>query len=147
MTVVQDSIERSITINAPLDRVWELVTDPGWWVPDESGTVGDRTPGAVTVRESPKWGRYPVRVVEFRPKTYAAFQWACAFTGEEPTDINSTLIEFTLAESPDGVMVTVLESGFAALPLTEEARHKNRDANSSGWEEELAGLRDRALAA
>ena len=45
-----DRIEREITIEAPLDRVWDLVT--GWWVPDERGLVGDRSPGATTVRSS-----------------------------------------------------------------------------------------------
>lgn len=31
---MQDSIERNITIAAPIERVWDLVTEPGWWVPD-----------------------------------------------------------------------------------------------------------------
>lgn len=142
-----DSIERSITINASLERVWDLVTDPGWWVPDDHDTVGERTPGAITVRESEKYGRYPVRVIEFRPKTYAAFRWAPSFTGEDPTDTNSTLIEFTLAEQSDGVAVTVVESGFDALPLSDEARREGYAANDRGWAEELGVLRDRATAA
>ncbi len=31
---MHDTIERSITITATLERVWDLVTEPGWWVSD-----------------------------------------------------------------------------------------------------------------
>ncbi len=27
-----DRIERQVTINAPLERVWRLVSEPGWWI-------------------------------------------------------------------------------------------------------------------
>ncbi|MGI9002113.1 MAG: hypothetical protein ACR2GH_10630 [Pseudonocardia sp.] len=33
-----DRIEREILINTPLDRVWDLVSEPGWWIGD-----GDRS--------------------------------------------------------------------------------------------------------
>ena len=49
---MQDTIERSIAIAAPIERVWELVTEPGWWVPSDSPAGADRTPGVVVVRES-----------------------------------------------------------------------------------------------
>jgi hypothetical protein len=55
--VMQDRIEQEITISADLDRVWELVTRPGWWVPSEVEVPPDRTPGSLTVRSSEKWGR------------------------------------------------------------------------------------------
>ena len=73
---MQDTIERSIDITAPLDRVWDLVTEPGWWVPTDAPVTAERTPGAVVVRESQQWGRFPVEVVELRPRTYAAFRWS-----------------------------------------------------------------------
>jgi uncharacterized protein YndB with AHSA1/START domain len=49
---MQDTIERSITISAPLERVWDLVTEPGWWVPSDAPITADRTAGSVVVRES-----------------------------------------------------------------------------------------------
>ena len=73
---MQDTIERSIAINAPLERVWDLVTEPGWWVPSDAPVESDRTAGTVVVRESEKWGRFPVEVVELRPMSYAAFRWS-----------------------------------------------------------------------
>lgn len=49
---MQDTIERSIAISSPVERVWELVTEPGWWVPTDVPVEVDRTPGSIVVRES-----------------------------------------------------------------------------------------------
>ena len=38
---MQDRIEQQIVIHAPLDRVWDLVSVPGWWVPTEVETEPD----------------------------------------------------------------------------------------------------------
>ena len=46
---------------------------------------------------------------------------------KEPT----TLIEFTLEEKPEGVMLTVTESGFDRIPL--ERRASAFTANEEGW--------------
>jgi uncharacterized protein YndB with AHSA1/START domain len=141
---MSDRIERSVLIEAPLDRVWDLVTEPGWWVPTQTPTPTDRTPGAVTVRESEQWGRFPVQVVSLDPKSYAAFRWASTSPGEDLSDDNTTLVEFHLADEAEAVKVTVIETGFAALPIPEEARRKSFDGNTQGWGEQLDSLRDRA---
>ena len=70
---MEDRIEQTITIDASLDRVWELVSEPGWWVPAKLVEPIDHTPGHLVIRESEKWGRFPVEVVRVDPKTYAAF--------------------------------------------------------------------------
>lgn len=139
-----DRIERTILIHAPLDRVWDLVTEPGWWVPTDLPAPLDRTPGAITVRESQKWGRFPVRVVELQPKTYAAFQWASQAPGHDLTDDNTTLVEFTVAPEPEGIRVTVVENGFDAIAMDEAARAEAVRGNESGWTEEMDSLRRRA---
>ncbi|MCW2523726.1 MAG: hypothetical protein JWO63_2061 [Frankiales bacterium] len=143
---MQDSIERSIAITAPVERVWGLVTDPGWWVPSDVELEADRTPGQVVVRESEKWGRFPVEVVELRPMSYAAFRWASAFPGEELAPGRSTLIEFTVTPTADGALVSVIESGFSKLDAAEETKAKGFESNSEGWTLELASLRTRAEA-
>ena len=141
---MNDRIEHSVLIEAPLDRVWDLVTEPGWWVPTQTPAATDRTPGAVAVRESEPWGRFPVQVVSVDPKTYAAFRWASTSPGEDLTGDNTTLVEFHLADEAGAIKVTVVESGFAALPIPEEARRKGFDGNNQGWSEQLDSLRDRA---
>jgi uncharacterized protein YndB with AHSA1/START domain len=141
---MSDRIERSVLIEASLDRVWDLVTEPGWWVPSETAAPVDRTPGAVAIRESERWGRFPVQVVGVDPKTYAAFRWASTSPGEDLTADNTTLVEFHLLSEGGAIKVTVVETGFAALPIPEEVRRKGFDGNTQGWGEELESLRDRA---
>ncbi|MFL6163743.1 MAG: SRPBCC domain-containing protein [Jatrophihabitantaceae bacterium] len=141
---MQDTIERSIAITAPLERVWELLTEPGWWVPTDHPVQADRTPGTVVVRESEKWGRFPVEVVELRPMTYAAFRWASTFPGDELSAGRTTLIEFTVTPTEDGVAVSVVESGFAKLEAPDDLKSQSFESNSGGWTQELESLRTRA---
>jgi uncharacterized protein YndB with AHSA1/START domain len=129
-----------------LHRVWDLVSVPGWWVPTEVATEPDRTPGSQTVRESARWGRFPVEVVEMRPQTDAAFRWASQAPGADLAPGNTTLIEFFVGDAGDGVTVTVVESGFASLDVPEEVRQSQLKDNTGGWSEELGSLRARAEA-
>ena len=144
---MNDRIEQEITINAPLDRVWELVTEPGWWVPSKVVAPVDHTPGHQVVRESDQWGRFPVEVVRVEPKTYAAFRWASHAPGAELTPRNTTLVEFRVEPAGDAVHVTVVESGFAALDAPADVRDRARKSNTGGWQQEMAGLAARAEAA
>jgi uncharacterized protein YndB with AHSA1/START domain len=144
---VEDRIEQVITINAPLDRVWELVSEPGWWVPSTEPTVPGHTPGYQVVRETEKWGRFPVEVVRVEPKTYAAFRWASHVPGAELTPDNTTLVEFWVDPAEGSVRVTVAESGFAALDAPDSVREQSRADNTGGWQEELASLKERAESA
>jgi uncharacterized protein YndB with AHSA1/START domain len=142
----EDRIEREIVIEAPLDRVWHLVSEPGWWVPTTTELPDVRTPGHRTVRESEKWGRFEVEVVAMRPQTYAAFRWASQFPGEPLKEGNTTLVEFfvkPVAES-GSVSVTVVESGFAGLDADEAVRKAGVKDNTEGWRLELGGLKERA---
>jgi uncharacterized protein YndB with AHSA1/START domain len=144
---MQDSIERSIAIAAPLERVWTLVTDPGWWVPtDEPAEPVPAEEGLIVVRESEKWGRFPVEVVELRPMSYVSFRWASAFPGAELLPGHTTLIEFTLTPNGDEVQVTVLESGFSTLDTNDEAKTQGIESNSDGWTQQMSYLRDQVLA-
>jgi uncharacterized protein YndB with AHSA1/START domain len=141
---MDDRIVQDITINAGLERVWDLVTEPGWWVPSDIEVPVDRTPGAQTVRESEKYGRYPVEVVRIEPRSYAAFRWASHFPGEELAPGRTTLVEFSVSPVEGGVKVTVTESGFAAMAASEEAKERRFQENTEGWTMELADLRNRA---
>ena len=145
---MQNVIEQEITINAGLERVWDLVTEPGWWVPAEQPAPADRTPGTVVERVSEKCGRFPVQVVELTPRSYAAFRWASQFPGEDLAQGQTTLIEFFVQEEPgSSVRVKVRESGFAELEAPQEVRESGFKANTEGWGMELGDLRKRAEAA
>ncbi|HEV3359773.1 MAG TPA: SRPBCC domain-containing protein [Pseudonocardiaceae bacterium] len=142
---VQDKIEREIHINAGIDRVWELVSLPGWWVGegvDDGATFADE--GEYHVVTHPKHGRVPIRVETVQPRNYLAYRWASAFIGEEPTEGRGTLVEFWLSERDGGTQVRVVESGFAALAATDEVRQQQFEGNTEGWRFELDLLAKRA---
>ena len=142
---VQDRIEREIHIDAGIDRVWELVSLPGWWVGegvDDGATFTDE--GEYHVVTHPKHGRVPIKVETVQPRTYLAYRWASAFIGEEPTEGRGTLVEFWLSERDGGTQVRVAESGFAALPLDEKAGRQHFAGNAEGWRFELDLLAKRS---
>jgi hypothetical protein len=140
---MEDRIEQRITIRATLDRVWSLVTRPGWWLPGSASEQARRT-GRAMVEWGPRRQPWTVDVVRLEPQGYASFRWASAFGGVTPAQGNSTLVEFYVRPVGDEVGVTVVESGFASLDLPESLRDDQWKANAGGWQYELAGLRTRA---
>ncbi|AQU65288.1 SRPBCC domain-containing protein [Streptomyces niveus] len=141
----EDRIERETLIAAPLERVWSLVAQPGFWVADKAnlpGTVAKE--GESMVAKNAEYGDFPVRVEKVEPPTYLAYRWASAFPGEELREENSTLVEFTLTPEGDGTRLRVVESGFAALSGSEELRGQAVKDNTVGWPQELGALKARA---
>jgi uncharacterized protein YndB with AHSA1/START domain len=56
----------------------------------------------------------------------------------------STLVEFTLTEVPTGMLLRVVETGFASLNAGESERAKVVKDNTQGWTDELAELKQYA---
>ena len=141
----EDRIERETLIAAPLERVWSLVAQPGFWVADKAslpGTVANE--GESMVAKNAEYGDFPVRVEKVEPPTYLAYRWASAFPGEELREDNSTLVEFTLTAEGNKTRLRVVESGFAALAGSEEIRQRAVKDNTGGWPQELDALKTRA---
>ena len=140
---MEDRIEHRIAIRATLDRVWSLVTRPGWWLP---GSVTEPARGAG--RAAVEWGRertpWVIDIVRVEPQGYVSFRWASAFAGVESVQGNSTLVEFYVRPMGDEISVTVVESGFTTLDLPEALREDQLKANMGGWQFVLADLRSRA---
>lgn len=140
-TDVQDRIERETLISASLDRVWSLVTDSGFWI---APTGVAAVAGETTVSHHDEYGDFPVRVEKIEPKTYVAYRWASAFTGQELRDGITTLIEFTLTPEPAGTRLRVVESGFATLDAPDEQRRGALKDNTDGWQQVMDALKKRA---
>ena len=137
---MEDRIEQRIAIRAGHDKVWQLVTRPGWWLPG-SRMASARNPGRVSVGYSGDQRPYVIDVVRVEPPSYVAFRWASAFGGGAPVSRRSTLVEFYVRPVGDEIGVTVVESGFASLDLPEAVREDEWKGNAGGWQYELAGLR------
>jgi uncharacterized protein YndB with AHSA1/START domain len=130
-----DRIEREVTIPAPLERVWRLVSEPGWWIGDgdpASPRVVTRE-GDVVVVDYPPHGRFPVLPVSTDAPHYVSYR-----SGDDPSQVlaegNSTLVEFFLTEHNGGRLLWVVESGFAALYPSAERHAAVVQDNIGGWE-------------
>jgi uncharacterized protein YndB with AHSA1/START domain len=146
--MVNDQIERETLINAPVERVWELITEAehlGRWFGDAGAEIDLRPGGAIVLR----WAEYGTnrgRVVAVEPHTRFSYRWAPFKDpgGEEPDDGNSTLVEFTLQPEGGATRLRVVESGFASLATSDEQRAKNLNGNTDGWAQEIGELREYA---
>jgi uncharacterized protein YndB with AHSA1/START domain len=136
-----DSIARQIDIDAPADRVWELIARPGWYVSD--GTVEAepdlRYEGDVAVVTQPGLGEFRFRTVQLDKPRYAAFRWlGTPFRAVS----EGTLVEFWIDDrAGGGVTLRVLESGFSTLSDDAATWLKEREGNDRGWMEELAAAK------
>ena len=137
-----DSIERQIDIDATAEKVWGLVSEPGWFINDGAiveHRIEEVSEGVHEVHD-PTHGKFRIRTEKLDPPHYAAFLW---IGGEMDQHIEerSTLVEFRIDERPGGVTLRVVESGFSKLSLTEEAKRQQFAENSKGWEVELAAAK------
>lgn len=142
--MAKDRIERDVYIEAPVSRVWSVVTEPehvGMWFGTGEPAEVDLRPGGRIVFDHGDHGKLPAIVEEVQEPSLFSFRWAADDTGgREPSAANSTLVEFTLEAEGAGTRLRVIESGFAlviAEPGVIEARYK---ANATGWGQALNGL-------
>ncbi len=128
--MVPDQIEREIHIEAPIDRVWRLMTEAehlGTWFGDAGAEIDLRPGGAMRLKWE-KYGTVECEVVAVDPPTKFSYRW------------QEQLVEFTLTPVDDGTRVKVLESGFATGSGTDGDRTERFQANTDGWKQELGEL-------
>ncbi|MDY6809275.1 MAG: SRPBCC domain-containing protein [Actinomycetota bacterium] len=130
-----DRIEREITIDAPPERVWSLISEPGWYINDDRIVEHQlRSEGDLTYVTDAQYGTFAFRTVSLDEPHYAAFRW---HIDADDVDSSSTLVEFWLTPSDSGVVLKVTESGFASLSEPEADRRSRFDSHHEGWPQEL----------
>ncbi|MEB3034248.1 SRPBCC family protein [[Mycobacterium] nativiensis] len=150
-----DRIEKQVVLRASLDRVWRAISDPaefGQWFgvrfdgPFVAGTpiTATITPTAVDadvarLQEPHAGNRGTWHIVAVEPQRRFAYRWHPFAVDTDVPDEPMTLVEFTLAETPDGVLLTIVESGFDALPASR--RSSAFEANSGGWAHQVELVR------
>ena len=141
-----DRIEKTVELRAPIARVWRAVTDHeefGAWFRvklDGPFAVGEVTTGQITYEgyEHMKWRSTTERMDE--PHLFV-FTWPHA---EDAADAGSfdgapvTRVEFRLEEIPSGTRLTIVESGFEALPA--DRRTTVMRQNDGGWEQQTKNI-------
>lgn len=134
---VTDRIERAIEIDASAARVWDLVSQPGWYI-NNGEIVQQRIEqrGDLQIVHNAEYGEFAFRTVALDAPKYAAFRWLIDKDDEDGT---STLVEFWIEETAaDAVLLKVAESGFDALDESAEKRRARFDDHSEGWAKEIA---------
>jgi uncharacterized protein YndB with AHSA1/START domain len=144
--VVPDRVEREILIDAPLDVVWSVITEPehvSRWFSDAAEI--DLRPGGELILTWEEHGPVHWRAERIDPRHFVSFRWLRAVpepTGTELPGDNSTLVEFSLAAEGEGTRLRVVESGFRELRGSDEENAKDAEEHGRGWELELAELRE-----
>jgi uncharacterized protein YndB with AHSA1/START domain len=147
-TNVNDTIERDVFIAAPVGKVWELVSVPGWWIND--GTLDldsvERVADDRAIVHHPDAGDFVVERLATDPPRTATFRWLVSGAeGRRPDAAEDqflyTRVTFTLTPEPGGTRLAVEESGFATATMDENARRRAYADNSEGWEIELGAAK------
>ena len=140
--MVPQEIEREIVIDAPVDVVWAVVTEPehvARWFSD-SAELELRPGGRVALRWD-DFGTVRGRVERLEPPHFFSFRWVVPrVPGVDPTEDNATLVEFSLDAEGDSTRLTVVESGFPALAGPDEEKQGHADSHRRGWKIELGHL-------
>ena len=137
-TSATDSIAQQTLIKAPRARVWQALTDAtefGSWF----GVVltGPFVPGQPSLGHITNEGYthllWEAIIVEMDPERRFSWTWHpyAVDTTRDYTAETPTLVTFLLQDAPDGVLLTVVESGFDALP--EDRRTEAYPKNVDGW--------------
>ncbi|MEO5588617.1 MAG: SRPBCC family protein, partial [Gemmatimonadaceae bacterium] len=133
-----DCIEREVTFDAPRSRVWNALADVEqfneWFgVSLESTfTPGGEVSGKMQIRNYEHL-TMSIWIETLEAERYFSFRWH-PFAIEEGVDYSAeptTLVSFTLEDADDGTKVTIVESGFDAIP--ESRRTMAFSMNSKGW--------------
>jgi uncharacterized protein YndB with AHSA1/START domain len=145
---IPDQIEREVVIQAPVERVWALITEPehlGTWFGDAGAEI-DLRPGGELSMSWEEHGTVRARVERVEPQRHFSYRWAPFQDpgGAQPVPGNSTLVEFTLAPEGDATRLRVVESGFGSLDASEEQRRTLHEGNVEGWQIELGHLAEHA---
>jgi uncharacterized protein YndB with AHSA1/START domain len=134
-----DRIEKQVTIETSRSRVWRAITDVSQfntWFGVSLGApfvVGAEVSGRFT---NAKYDHVTLTlwIEALEPERFFSFRWH-PYPMEDGADIASeptTLVTFTLDEVDGATRLTIVESGFDALP--EARRATCFSMNSKGWE-------------
>jgi uncharacterized protein YndB with AHSA1/START domain len=144
-TAATDRIEKQVTLDAPRSRVWRALTDVkqfnAWF-----GVVltAPFVPGAEVTGKmaNPKYDHLTMSIwIEtMQPERFFSFRWH-PFAIDTSVDYSAeptTLVSFTLEDVAGGTKLTIVESGFDAIPVSRRA--KAFSMNSAGWEGQVKNI-------
>ncbi|MGE0817527.1 MAG: SRPBCC domain-containing protein [Candidatus Nanopelagicales bacterium] len=135
------TVRRTITIAAPIETVWQAVTEPEhisrWFGRADFASTSAGSLGTLTWDG---YGSVPIRIESVDAPRSITYRWANDDAlGTPPTEVtpgNSTVFTFDLVPIDGGTQLTVVETGFeqTSAPLVNLEEHRK------GWDGELDKL-------
>lgn len=141
-----DRIEKLVDLDAPRSRVWRALTDytqfNQWFgvALTSPFAPGAAVNGQITIKNYDKF-TMTLWVESIEPERFFSFRWH-PYAVEEGVDYSAeptTLVTFTLEDAGAGTRLTIVESGFDAIP--ESRRAKAFSMNSRGWDGQAQNIR------
>ena len=145
-TASSDRIEKQVTLDAPRSRVWRALTDVAqfntWFGVSLATpfTPGAEVSGKISIRNYDHV-TMTIWIETMEPERFFSFRWhpyaieAGVDFSAEPT----TRVTFTLEDAGAATRLTIVESGFDAIP--ESRRAKAFTMNSKGWDGQIENIR------
>ncbi len=104
-----DTIALQLDLDHPPEKVWRALTDPTllteWLLPSVGFAPAPGAPFKLTAPPQPGWdGTVDCRFVEIEPHQKLSYTWRAGDIG--------TVVTFTVAPTPSGTRLTVVQSGF-----------------------------------
>ena len=141
-----DRIEKQVFLDAPRARVWRALTEVKQFIAwfgvslETPFAPGAEVSGPIKIRGF-EHVTMTIWIVKMEPDRFFSFRWH-PYAIEAGVDYSSeptTLVTFTLEDAGAGTKLTIVESGFDAIP--ESRRAKAFSMNSSGWNGQAENIR------
>src|SRR5438128_2361793 len=142
---MNDCIEKTIELSAPVSRVWRALTDHrefGTWF--RVRLDGPFVPGQVSRGQITYPGfehvRWEAIVQKMEPERLFSFTWHpyAVDPKKDYSDETPTLVEFRLEKIPSGTRLLVTESGFDKIPS--DRRAEAFRMNDGGWTQQMKNI-------
>ncbi len=141
---MENTIEKQITIKAPISKVWGALTDAkqfGQWF--KVDLHSDFVAGKTTKGKNKTKGfemEMVFHIKDIKPQNYFSYAWI-PFPMDQKFDYSKeepTLVEFFLEEAKGGTLLKVKESGFNKI--TASRRAEAFKMHTGGWEAQLQNI-------
>jgi uncharacterized protein YndB with AHSA1/START domain len=145
-TTSTDRIEKQVILDAPRSRVWRALTDVSqfnaWFgvsltKPFEPGA---KVSGKINIKNYDHV-TMSIWIEKMDPERFFSFRWHpyAVEPGVDYVAEPTTLVSFTLEDAPGGTKLTIVESGFDAIPASRRA--KAFSMNDKGWTGQAENIR------
>ena len=145
-TTSTDRIEKQIILDAPRARVWRALTDVSqfnaWFGVSltEPFEPGAEVSGKISIRNYDHV-TMSIWIEKMDPERFFSFRWHpyAIEPGVDYTAEPTTLVSFKLEDVPAGTKLTIIESGFDAIPASRRAMAFSM--NDKGWTGQAENIR------